>query len=142
MSKVRTARPLPMLLFLIPFLCLVFWSPLGEPAQTILEAIYLSTILAITVAVSRRNSDEVEIAAARLSVSVGTYVGIISTVGLLIVMAHFPSVAKIVTNFAEQAANGLPPAAAGFGLGALSAVLLMFVCTITSYAVWSWWVVR
>lgn len=138
MTKLRTAKPLPMILLLIPFLYLAFSNPFGEPVQTILEVIYLCILLGITVSKIPRNTDEVEVAAARFSASAGAFAGIVCTVGLLIVMTRVPAVAEFVAALAESPANDLPPAAAGFGLGAVAAILLMFVCGIIAYAVWSW----
>ena len=136
--KYRAGRPLPILLLLIPFLFLVFSNPFGEPAQTILEVVYLCIILGITVLVATRNTDEVEVAAARFSASAGAYAGIVCTVGLLIIMTRVPAVAKFIATVAESPSNDLPPAATGFGLGAMAAVLLMFVCALVAYAAWSW----
>ena len=138
MKKIRVGRPLPMILLLIPFLYLVFSNPFGEPAQTILEVIYLCILLGITVWETSRNADEVEVAAARFSASAGAYAGIVCTVGLLIVMTRVPAVAEFVATVAESPANDLPPAATGFGLGAMAAILLMFVCGIIAYAAWFW----
>ena len=69
MKKFRAGRPLPMVLLLIPFLYLMYSNPFGEPAQTIVEVIYLCVILGITLLVASRNTDEVEVAAARFSAS-------------------------------------------------------------------------
>lgn len=136
--KVRIDRPLPMILLLLPFLYLVFSNPFGEPAQTILELIYLCLLLGITAWETTRDADEVEVAAARYSASAGAYTGIISTVVLLIVMTRVPAVAEFIATLAESPANNLPPAATGFGLGAMAAILLMFVCAIITYAAWFW----
>jgi hypothetical protein len=138
MKKTRAGRLLPMLLLLIPFLYLVFSNPFGEPAQTILEVIYLCIILSISVLEATRNTDEVEVAAARFSASTGAYAGIVCTVGLLIVMTRVPVVARFIATLAESPSNDLPAAATGFGLGAMAAILLMFVCAIIAYAAWSW----
>ncbi len=138
MKKIRVGRPLPMILLLIPFLYLVFANPFGEPAQTILEVIYLCILLGITVWETTRNADEVEVAAARFSASAGAYAGVFCTVGLLIVMTRVPAVAEFVTTLAESPANDLSPAATGFGLGAMAAILLMFVFAIIAYAAWFW----
>ena len=138
MMNLRTGRPLPMILLLIPFLYLVFANPFGEPAQTILELIYLGILLGVTVWETTRNKDEVEVAAARFSASAGAYAGVIATVGLLIVMTRVPAVASFVATLAESPANDLPPAATGFGLGAMAAILLMLVSAIIAYAAWSW----
>jgi hypothetical protein len=138
MMKIRTGRPLPMILLLIPFLYLAFSNPFGEPAQTIFEVIYLCILLGITVWETTRNADEVEVAAARFSASAGAYAGIICTVALLIVMTRIPAVAEFIATLAESPTNNLPPAATGFGLGAMAATLLMFVCAIIAYAAWSW----
>jgi len=131
MKKIRAGRPLPMILLLIPFLYLAFSNPFGEPAQTILEVIYLCIILGITVLVATRNTDEVEVAAARFSASAGAFAGIVCTVRLLIVMTRFPAVAEFIATLAESPSDYLPPAATGSGLGAMAAMLLMFVCAIT-----------
>lgn len=138
MKKFRAGRPLPMVLLLIPFLYLVFSNPFGEPAQTIVEVIYLCVILGITVLVASRNTDEVEVAAARFSASAGAVAGIVCTVGLLIVMTRVPAVAEFIAALTESPANDLPPAATGFGLGAMAAILIMFVCAIIAYAAWFW----
>ena len=138
MKKFRAGRPLPMVLLLIPFLYLVFSNPFGEPAQTIVEVIYLCVILGITVLVASRNTDEVEVAAARFSASAGAVAGIVCTVGLLIVMTSVPAVAEFIATLAESPSNGLPPAATGFGLGAMAAMLMMFTCAIIAYAAWFW----
>ena len=138
MKKIRAGRPLPMILLLIPFLYFVFSNPFGEPAQTILEVIYLCLLLGITVWETTRNTDEVEVAAARFSASAGAYAGIICTVGLLIVMTRVPAVAEFVATLADSPASDLPPAATGFGLGAMAAILLMFGCAIIAYARWFW----
>ncbi len=138
MTKPRTAKPLPMVMLLIPFLYLVFSNPFGEPAQTILEVIYLCILLAITAWETTHNTDEVEVAAARFSASTGAYAGIVCTVGLLIVMTHVPAAADFIAALAESPADDLPPAATGFGLGAMAAILLMFVCAICTYAAWYW----
>lgn len=138
MKKFRAGRPLPMVLLLIPFLYLVFSNPFGEPAQTIVEVIYLCVILGITVLVASRNTDEVEVAAARFSASAGAVVGIVCTVGLLIVMTSVPAVAEFIATLAESPSNGLPPAATGFGMGAMAAMLMMFTCAIIAYAAWFW----
>jgi hypothetical protein len=119
MKKFRAGRPLPMVLLLIPFLYLVFSNPFGEPAQTIVEVIYLCVILGITVLVASRNTDEVEVAAARFSASAG-------------------AVAEFIATLAESPSNGLPPAATGFGMGAMAAMLMMFTCAIIAYAAWFW----
>jgi hypothetical protein len=142
MKIVRAGRPLPMLLLLLPFLYLVFSSPFGEPAQTVVEVIYLSIILGISVFEATRNTDEVEVAGARFSVSAGAIAGIVCTVGLLVVMTRVPALAQFIAILAESPSNNLPPAAAGFGLGAMAAILLMFVCAILSYAAWSWRITR
>lgn len=110
MKKFRAGRPLPMFLLLIPFLYLVFSNPFGEPAQTIVEVIYLCVILGITVLVASRNTDEVEVAAARFSASAGAVAGIVCTVGLLIVMTSVPAVAEFIATLAEAPSNDLPPA--------------------------------
>ena len=136
--KSRSGRPLPMILLLIPFLYLVFASPFGEPAQTALEVIYLCVILGITFLVATRNTDEVEIAAARFSASTGAYAGIVCTIGLLIAMTRAPGVAEFIADLAQSSSSDLPPAATGFGLGAMTATLLMFVCGIVAYAAWLW----
>ena len=138
MKKTRSGRPLPMILLLVPFLYLVFSSPFGEPAQTILEVIYLSILLVITVWETTRNADEVEVAAARFSASSGACAGIVCTVGLLMVMTRVPAVAEYVAALAESPANNLPAAATGFDLGAMTAILLMFVCAVIAYAAWFW----
>lgn len=138
MKKIRVGRPLPMILLLVPFLYLVFANPFGEPAQTILEVIYLCILLGITVWETSRNADEVEVAAARFSASAGAYAGITCTVGLLIVMTNVPAVAEFVAALAESPANDLPAAATGFGLGAMAAILLMFIGALIAYAAWSW----
>lgn len=138
MKKFRAGRPLPMVLLLIPFLYLVFSNPFGEPAQTIVEVIYLCVILGITVLVASRNTDEVEVAAARFSASAGAVVGIVCTVGLLIVMTSVLAVAEFIATLAESPSNGLPPAATGFGMGAMAAMLMMFTCAIIAYAAWFW----
>jgi Na+/H+-dicarboxylate symporter len=75
MTIIRTGRPLPMALLLIPFLYLVFSNPFDEPAQTILEVIYLCIILGITVWETTRNTDEVEAAGASLRRSASTMAG-------------------------------------------------------------------
>ena len=138
MTKTRAGRPLPMILLLIPFLYLVFSNPFGEPAQTILEVIYLCILLGITVLVATRNTDEVEVAAARFSVSAGAYAGIFCTIGFLIVMRRVPAVAEFIATLAESPSNDLPAAATGFGLGAMAAILFMFACSIIAFAAWSW----
>ena len=138
MNKARVGRPLPMILLLIPFLYLVFADPFGEPAQTILEVIYLCLLLGITVWETNRITDEVEVAAARFSASAGAFAGIVCTVGLLIVMTRVPAVAEFVATLAESPGTDLPPAATGFGLGAMTAIFLMFVCAIIAYATWIW----
>lgn len=138
MKKFRAGRPLPMVLLLIPFLYLVFSNPFGEPAQTILEVIYLCILLGITVWETTRNADEVEVADARFSASAGAYAGIVCTVGLLIVMVQVPALAEFIAALAESPAKDLPPAATGFGLGAMTAILLMFVCAIIAYAARFW----
>jgi len=134
MTITRAGRPLPMILLLIPFLYLAFSNPFDEPAQTILEVIYLCIILGITVWETIRNADEVEVADARFSASAGAYTGTICTVGLLIAMTHVPAIAEFVAALAESPANDLPPAVTGFGLGAMTAILLMFFCAIIAYA--------
>ena len=138
MKKIRAGRPLPMILLLIPFLYLAFTNPFGEPAQTILEIIYLCILLGITVWEIARNTDEVEVAAARFSASAGAYAGIVCTVGLVIIMTRVPGVAEFVASLAESPANDLPPAATGFGLGAMAAILLMLVCAIIANVAWFW----
>ncbi len=138
MTKIRTGRPLPMILLLIPFLYLVFSNPFGEPAQTILEVIYLCLLLGITVWETTRNTDEVEVAAARFSASTGAYAGMVCTVGFLVVMTRVPAMAEFIATLAESPASGLPPAATGFGLGAMAAILVMFVCAMLTYAAWFW----
>lgn len=138
MKPTDSGSPLPMFLLLIPFIYLAFSNPFGEPAQTILEVIYLGIILGITVLAARRNTDEVQVAAARVSVSAGAYAGIVCTVGLLIVITRVPEVAAFIATVAESRSNDRPPAATGFGLGAMAAILLMFVCAIIAYAAWSW----
>jgi hypothetical protein len=138
MKKLGARRPLPMILLLIPFLFLAFSNPFGEPAQTILEVIYLCIILGITVWETTRITDEVEIADARFSASAGAYAGTICTVGLLIVMTHVPAMAEFVATLAESPSKDLPSAAAGFGLGAVTAILLMFICATIAYAARSW----
>lgn len=136
--KIRAGRPLPMILLLIPFLYLVFSHPFGEPAQTIFEVIYLCIVLGITVLVATRNTDEVEVAAARFSASAGAHAGVVCTVGLLIAMTRVPLVAEFIATLAESPSNELPPAATGFGLGAMVAMLLMLVCALIAYAAWVW----
>ena len=138
MTKARAGRPLPMILLLIPFLYLVFANPFSEPFQTILEVTYLCILLGITAWETARNTDEVEVAAARFSASAGAYAGIVCTIGLLIVMTRVPAVADFVTAFAVSRANDLHPAATGFGLGAMAAILLMLVCATIAYAAWFW----
>ena len=138
MTKIRTGRPLPMILLLIPFLYLVFSNPFGEPAQTILEVIYLCLLLGITAWETTRNTDEVEVAAARFSASTGAYAGMVCTVGFLVVMTRVPAMAEFIATLAESPASGLPPAATGFGLGAMAAILVMFVCAMLTYAAWFW----
>ncbi len=138
MLKKRTGRPLPMVLLLIPFLYFVFSSPLSEPAQTILELVYLSIMLGITVLVVSRNADEVEVTTARFSVSIGAYAGIACTIGLLLVMTRVPAVAEVITSLAESLSNDLSPAVAGFGLGALAAIALMFISGTIIYTACSW----
>ena len=138
MKKLRAGRPLPMILLLIPFLYLAFSNPFGDPAQTILEVIYLCVLLGITVWETSRNSDEVEVADARFSASAGAYGGIVCTVGLLIVMTRIPAVAEFIATLADSPAKDLPPAATGFGLGAMTAIFLMFVCAMIAYAARSW----
>lgn len=138
MKKLRAGNLLPMILLLIPFLYLAFSNPFGEPAQTILEVSYLSLILGITVWEAIRNTDEVEVAAARFSASVGAYAGVVGTLALVVVMTRVSAVADFVAALAESPANTLPPAATGFGLGALAAILLMFLCGIMAYATWAW----
>ena len=133
MKKTRDGR-----LLLIPFLFLLFASPFGEPVQTIIEVVYLGVMLGITFLVTRRNTDEVEIAAARFSASIGAYAGIICTVGLLFVMTRVPAAAEFIARLAESPSNDLPAAATGFGLGAMTAVLLILVCGIITYSAWSW----
>lgn len=127
-----------MILLLVPFLYLAFANPFGQPAQTILEVIYLSILIGITVWETSRNADEVEVAAARFSASAGAYAGITCTVGLLIVMTNVPAVANFVAALAESPANELPVAATGFGLGAMAAILLMFIGALIAYAAWFW----
>ena len=129
---------MPMILLLLPFLYLVFSNPFGEPAQTILEVIYLCILPGITARETTRNADEVEVAAARFSASAGAYAGIVCTVGLLIVMTRVPAVAEFIANLADSPASDLPAAATGFGLGAMTAILLMFVCAVFAYAAWFW----
>ena len=138
MKNIRAGRPLPMILLLVPFLYLAFANPFGQPAQTILEVIYLSILIGITVWETSRNADEVEVAAARFSASAGAYAGITCTVGLLIVMTNVPAVANFVAALAESPANELPVAATGFGLGAMAAILLMFIGALIAYAAWFW----
>ncbi len=138
MRKTGGGRLLPMILLLIPFLYLAFSNPFGEPAQTILEVIYLCVLLGTTVWETTRNTDEVQVAAARFSAAAGAYGGIGCTVALIIVMTRVPAVAEFVATLAASPANDLPLAATGFGLGALTAVLLMCVCAIIAYATWSW----
>ena len=138
MTRLPRGRLMPMLLLLVPFICLAFLRPFGEPAQTVLEVIYLAVVLSITVMVAIRNTDEVEVAAARLSTSAGVYAGVVLTVVFLIVMTRVPVVASFVAAVAESPSSNLPPAATGFGLGALAAIFLMFVCAIIAYATRSW----
>ena len=64
--------------------------------------------------------------------------GIVCTVGLLIVVTRVPAVAGFIATLAESPSNGLPPAATGFGLGAMASILLMLVCAIIAYTAWSW----
>lgn len=138
MTKIRAGSPFPMILLLIPFLYLAFSNPFGEPAQTILEVIYLCVLLGITVWETTRNPDEVEVAAARFSASAGAYAGIVCTVGLLIVVTRVPAAAEFVARLATLPGSELPSAAAGFGLGAMAAILLMFLCAIIAYGTWFW----
>lgn len=138
MSGIGYGRPLPMLVLLIPFLYLAFSNPFGEPAQTIIEVAYLGVLLAITVLSAARNTDEVEVAAARFSAAVGAYVGIGCTVGLVLVMARVPAVSRWIDSLVQSPQSALPPAATGFGLGAMTAVFLVFVCAIIAYAGWFW----
>ena len=79
------------------------------PAQTILEVIYLCLLLGITVWVTNRNTDEVEVAAARFSASAGAFAGILCTVGFLIVMTRVPAVAEFIATLAESPGTDLPP---------------------------------
>ena len=57
---------------------------------------------------------------------------------LLFLMTRVPAVAEFVATLAESPANDLPPAATGFGLGAMAAILLMFANAIIAYAAWYW----
>ena len=127
-----------MVLLLIPFLYLTVSKPFGQPYQTILEVSYLCVLLGITVWEARRKTDEVEVAAARLIASTAAYSGIICSIVFLVVMTHSPVVANYFSGIAESSANDLPPAAAGFGLGALSVILLILVCGIIVCATWYW----
>ena len=138
MHKSLARAVLPMIVLLIPFLYLTIAVPFGEPVQTILEVIYLCVLLAITVWESRENTDEVRIAAARFIASTATYVGIVCTVGFLIVMTRFPTVAAYIASVADTSANHLPPAAAGFGLGAIAVIAVILVCGIITGAAWFW----
>lgn len=138
MKKLRAGRPLPRFLLLIPFLYLVFSNPFGEPARTIVEVSYLCVILGITVLVASRNTDEVEVAAARFSASADAFAGTVCTVGLLIIMTSVPAVAEFIAALAASPSNDLPPAATGFGLGAMAAMLMMFTCAIIAHAAWFW----
>jgi hypothetical protein len=138
MQKSLVRKLLPMILLLIPFLYLIYASPFGEPAQTIVEVCYLCVILGITVWESKSNVDEVQRAAARFIASTGAYAGIACTVGFLIVMTRSSAVAEFVASLAESPANGLPPAATGFGLGAMAVIVLMFACALIASAAWYW----
>ncbi|MDJ0655595.1 MAG: hypothetical protein QNJ40_15635 [Xanthomonadales bacterium] len=138
MTKSLVRKLSPMVLLMVPFLYLIFAAPFGEPAQTILEVSYLCVIFGIVVWESRRNADEVEIAAARFITAIGAYAGIACTVGFLIVMTRSTAVADFIASLAESPANDLPPAAVGFGLGAMTVITLMFLCAIIAYAAWSW----
>lgn len=134
-------KALPMIVALIPFLFLTIAAPFQEPLQSILELGYLGIIVGITVWEAVRpgaNTDEVQLAAARFSASTGAYAGIVCTVGFLIVMTRVPAVAGFIVSLAEAPGNSLPPAAAGFGLGAMASILCMFVCGLVAYAGWFW----
>lgn len=72
MSKSRNGRPLPMDVLLLPFLFLAFFRPFEEPAQTVVEVLYLCVLLGIIVCEASRDSDEVEVLAARNCVATGT----------------------------------------------------------------------
>ena len=133
MNNIGYGRPLPMLVLLLPFLYLAFSKPFEEPSQTIFEVAYLAVLLAITVLYATRNTDEVEVAAARFSTAMGAYVGIGCTVGLVLIVARVPAVAGWVDSLAQSLQSALPPAATGFGLGAMAAVLLILVSAVIAY---------
>lgn len=138
MSGIGYGRPLPMLVLLLPFLYLAFSNPFGEPVQTIIEVAYLAVLLAITVLYAARNTDEVEVAAARFSAATGAYAGIGCTIVLVLIMARVPAVTSWIDSLAQSPQSALPPAATGFGLGAITAVFMMLVCAIIAHAGWHW----
>ena len=145
MPKNQIRKALPMVLLVIPFLYLILVDPFAEPVQTILEALFLAVIIGITIAdsiKSWREADEVQQAGARFSVSVGAASGLACAFAFVIVLRNVPGVGEFIAGIAAFASNGLPPAAVGFALGALTTLVLVVVGFYVAYAVWAWRMAR
>ena len=134
-----------MILLVIPFLYLIFVDPFEEPLQTILEVLYLGVILGITIlhlVRSWREADEVQLAAARFSVSTGAVLGLVGAFSFVIIMRHVPGVAEFIASVAGFSRNELPPAAVGFALGTITTLVLVMISGYIAYAVWLWRMAR
>ena len=138
-------KAMPMILLVIPFLLLIFADPFGEPAQTIIEILYLGVIVGITILdqiKSWRDADEVQVEGAKFSLSAGTLIGLVSAFLLVVVVTNVQGTSQFIAGMADLPVNGLPQAAIGFVLGTLTTMVLVILGTYISHATWIWRMAR
>ena len=108
-------------------------------SETIQKAILLGLVFFLSALVfvrDWRRSDEVEAAGQKFSLAVGAGVGVLAAFGFVLFMRHTPPVAEFIARIASISNNGLPPAAVGFALGALSIALLVLLTYLAVNALW------
>lgn len=129
-----------MIVLVIPLVFLIFAEPFGGPAQSVIEVLYLVLLLGITIhhtVRSLRNADEVQLAGANYTVSVGALMALACTSATVLVVPNAPFVADLITSLAVSPGSELPPAAAGFLLGMLACIVLGLVSAVIANAVWA-----
>lgn len=145
MHENQFLKGLRMLWLAVPLLYLIYVKPFEDPLQTTLELLLLGVILGITILDSIRSwreADEVQLAVTRSSILAGTALGIMGAISSIVVIRYVPGVADLITSMAEFPPIGLSRAAAGFVLGAITTVILVFIGGLTAYALSAWRMAR
>lgn len=115
---------------------LAMFDPLPEPALSIVQlAIFIPTAIWAYV-ISRRCTDEVMIHASRKAFAHGVPIGAFAVIAFVLAVRYWTPATNLVLELTDQSANGLPPEAVGFGMGAMFAIVVIGLTATAMYAIW------